>query len=224
MTAQSRVHAEREPLLLGIDLGTSHLKVRVFDLEGHVCGVGDARVPMLRPGPGCYEQDPECWWALLCGLLRDIESASPGLLARSVVVSVCGHSHGPTPYLGNRGPLGNCITWLDQRGNDEVAWMLSEIGEAAFRDEGNMVVDTCYTAAKLLWIKRHCPEIYEAAEMFLLPKDVIVHRLTNVFSTDFTDVSVTNLYSAEKNAWSEMLVASCGLDPVSYTHLRAHET
>ena len=213
MTKHTSSQPCNDRVLVGIDLGTSHLKVRVFDAEGNVCGAGSAPVPMLRPSTGCYEQDSVTWWALVCELLRRIEVEHPGLLRNAAVISVCGHSHGPTPYVKGHGPLDNCITWLDQRGSEEVAWMLSAIGETAFHDEGNMVVDTCYTAAKLLWIQLHRPDIYDASDVFLLPKDVLVHRLTEVFSTDYTDVSVTNLFSSEERGWSETLIARCGLDP-----------
>jgi len=199
-------------VLVGIDLGTSHMKIGVFDSEGSALAGHSARVPMIRPALGHHEQDPSAWWNLVCEGLHRIEADSPGLLGDVAVISVCGHSHGPTPYAEGRGALANCITWLDQRGGDEVSWMLSEIGEEPFRVEGNMVVDTCYTAAKLLWMKRHRPKIYRDADVFLLPKDTLVHRLTGVYSTDFTDVSVTNLYSAGRQDWSETLVQRCGLD------------
>lgn len=204
-------HRSDDHVLLGIDLGTSHLKVRAYNAGGLALAGGSARVPMIKACPGRYEQDSEVWWSLLREILGNMEKERPGLLARAEVISVCGHSHGPTPYASERGALGPCITWLDQRGGDEVAWMLSSIGEDAFIAEGNMVVDTCYTAAKLLWIKNHQPEIYRQADVFLLPKDVLVYRLTDSYSTDFTDASVTDLFSSKTYGWSGMLVERCGL-------------
>jgi len=204
-------HRFDDHVLLGIDLGTSHLKVRAYNAKGLALAGASVRVPMIKASPGRYEQDPEVWWRLLREILGNMERERPGLLARAEVVSVSGHSHGPTPYTRESGALGPCITWLDQRGGDEVAWILSSIGEAAFIAEGNMAVDTCYTAAKLLWIKKHQPEIYRQADVFLLPKDVLVYRLTDSYSTDFTDASVTNLFSSKTYGWSRMLVERCGL-------------
>jgi len=212
MESQNGTSESRETVFLGIDLGTSHLKVSAFDPRGRILAAGRAPVPMIRPQPGYSEQDTSGWWQLLCSILRRIERETPDVLARTGVISVCGHSHGPTPYARDRGALGPCITWLDQRGRDEVEWMVSSIGEDAFLAEGNVPLDTCYTAAKLLWIRNHRPTIYRGADVFLLPKDVLVHRLTGVFSTDFTDASVTNLFSSNTFDWSETLLKRCGLD------------
>jgi len=198
--------------LLGIDLGTSRLKTVLYDIDGRCLAAAAADVPMIRPQPGWYEQDPNSWWLLLKQALRELFSypaASPDTVR---VIGVCGQSHGPTPFSKDGNPLSNCITWLDRRGIEEVNWILNNIGEQRVLSEGNLPVDTCYTAAKLLWLKRHRLDLYKRTYKFLLPKDVLNFKLTGVYSTDITDASVTNLFSERSLSWSETLLTSCQLD------------
>jgi xylulokinase len=199
-------------VFLGLDLGTSYIKASLYDETGKVMSSARAPVPMLRPSPGHCEQSPDTWWDLAKRVIAQVLSVGTVPPSAISAVGCCGQSHGPTPYSNEEGPLANCITWVDERGREQVQWLLDKVGEQAFLSEGNLPIDTCYTAVKLLWLKENRPTLYRKTEKFLLPKDVLVHRMTGQFSTDFTDASVTNLFSSKNRDWSAELLSACGLD------------
>jgi len=198
-------------LLLGIDLGTSCLKAALYDEQGQAIATARHDVQMLSPRPGIYEQSPQTWWRNLCSLLNDLCSKIPTASQAIRVIGVCGQSHGPTPFSKSGMPISNCMTWLDQRGSQEVEWILDHVGNDVLLAEGNPAADTCYTAAKLLWLKHHKPDLYEKTHKFLLPKDVLTFKLTGEFATDVTDASVTDLFCSQTSDWSRVILDSMGI-------------
>jgi len=200
------------PLLLGIDLGTSRLKVALFNERGELLFSSSGALTMLSACPGIYEQDSRTWWQTLCGLIGELAEQVPNATNAIGAIGVCGQSHGPTPISRRGEPLGPCMTWLDRRGEQDVEWILRVVGDDLLLREGNPPADTCYTAAKLLWIKRRSPALFEEVHKFLLPKDVLVHWLTGAFCTDRTDASVTNLFSEQAMGWSDAILDRLRID------------
>jgi len=193
--------------LLGIDLGTSTLKVDIYNIKGNWIAGDSIETQMIAPNSDFKEQDPKQWWEKFKFILNNISYKDNFNLNNIVGIGICGQSHGPTPFDKNKKNIGPCITWLDQRCLKQVQYIKNVIGNEKVLEITGFPLDVAYTAAKILWIKKNQPKIYEKTEKFLLPKDVLVLNLTGVYSTDTTDASATNLFDVKKNCWSDEILS-----------------
>ena len=190
--------------LLGIDLGTSGVKVLLLPSEGSADPV-TATVPLSlsTPRAGWSEQEPEDWWQAtseaIRAALREAEVDSANIAA----VAVSGQMHGAT-LLDDVGKIIRpCILWNDQRSGEECAWITDRVGaERLLAAVGNPAL-AGFTAPKLLWLRKHEPENYARIHTVLLPKDYLNYRLTGRLCTEVSDASGTLLFDVARRAWSE---------------------
>lgn len=212
-------------LLLGIDIGTSSTKAVLIDAAGEkagtVVGVESASHPISQPRPGWSEQDPEDWW-------RSSLAAVRGALARAGVsgeqvrgIGLSGQMHGSVLVdreameSGGKsaGPLRPAILWNDQRTAAECEEIEAKVGgrPALVELVGNAAL-TGFTLPKVLWIRKHEPEVLARAAKLLLPKDYIRLRLTGRAATDVGDAAGTLLLDVDRRAWSDRMLSAFGLD------------
>jgi xylulokinase len=196
--------------LLGIDLGTSKIKVDLYSIKGVWITGSSIEIKMINSTNNFKEQDPKHWWENLKTILGNISTKNNINLNKIIGVGICGQSHGPTPFNKNKDNIGPCITWMDQRCFEQVKYIEKKIGRKKILDITGFDLDAAYTAAKILWIRQNQPDIYERTEKFLLPKDVLVLKLTGNYSTDITDASVTNLFDLRKKEWSKEIFTKLG--------------
>ncbi|MBK9123692.1 MAG: xylulokinase [Chloroflexi bacterium] len=195
------------PLTLGIDLGTSSVKVVAVDDRGGVAASGTAAYPVLRPQPSHAEQDPGVWWEAVVAAVRRVVDALPEPSA-IVAIGLSGQMHG-TVLLGADGePLRPAVIWPDQRSSREVDAMLSTHGEAWFLSHTGGLPATGFQIATLRWIQTHEPDIWAQTRHVLLPKDTIRWRLTGVLSTDPSDACGTGLLDIRARSWSADVCAA----------------
>src|SRR5262245_51082965 len=163
--------------LLGIDLGTSSVKVVVSSLEGAIQGLGTAEYPILTPKPGYAEQNATDWWTATATAVRQAvqQAADPEILA----IGFSGQMHGFVPMGADRQPQGPAIIWADQRS----AALLPEIQERIGTD---LLASTCGTApaagfmiSTLAWLQKHDPRSLDDTATLLMPKDYVRFRLTD---------------------------------------------
>jgi xylulokinase len=188
--------------LLGIDLGTSSVKVVVFTLDGSISGIGSAEYPILTPSIGYAEQDPEEWWRATAIAVRQAmhNAGHPDISS----IGFCGQMHGFALLGFDRRPLSPAIIWADQRSAD----LLPEIESIAGPD-----IKKCGTApaagfliATLFWLQRHQPELLGRAFMLLMPKDYIRLKITGELGTDESDASATGIFDVEQRVWADDLI------------------
>jgi xylulokinase len=195
-------------LLLGIDVGTTGAKTILINAEGRVLASATTKYPLLMPQPGWTEQDPEAWWnATTTSVRRVLENAR---ISSSEVtgIGLTGQMHGLVPLDKAGQVLRPAILWNDQRTVDECAWITERVGAArVLQLTGNPVLSG-FTAPKIIWMRRHEPDLYRQITHILLPKDFVRYRLTGEFVIDVTDASGTSLFDVSRRAWStEMLHA-----------------
>jgi len=198
-----------EKFILAHDLGTTGNKASLFDSEGKVRASVFAAYGTSYPRPNWVEQNPEDWWQAVCDSTRGLLLAarlSPEAIA---CVTFSGQMMGCVALDRKARPLRSAIIWADTRAVAEAEAMLARVGmEAAYRITGHRA-SASYSAAKIMWVRDHQPEIFRAAYKFVQAKDAIAARLTGVFATDLSDASGTNLYDLIAGDWSpEMLSAS----------------
>jgi xylulokinase len=182
--------------LVGLDVGTTGVKALALSPDGEVVGRADEAYPLSVPRPGWAEQDPEDW-------VRAAEQALERLGARGQRVGFSGQMHGLVALDSERRVLRPAILWNDQRTGAECAEIEERIGlERLIELTGNRALPG-FTAPKLLWVRKHEPELYERIAHVLLPKDYVRLRLFGELSTDAADASGTLLFDVASRRWSE---------------------
>ncbi len=182
--------------LIGLDVGTTGVKALALSEDGALVGRAEEEYPLSIPRPGWAEQDPEDW-------VRAAESALEALGAKSDRVGLSGQMHGLVALDADRRVLRPAILWNDQRTAAECAEIEERIGlERLIELTGNRALPG-FTAPKLLWLRRHEPDVYEQIAHVLLPKDYVRLRLTNELATDVADASGTLLLDVAGRRWSD---------------------
>ena len=193
---------------VGFDLGTSGLKAVLVDEHGR--GVRSAResYPLHTPVAGWTEQDPEVWWRALVVTSRALLDG----VAAPDAVGLTGQMHSAVALGPDHAPLGPAILWNDQRTTRECAEIRERLGDALASWTGNHI-RTAFTAPKILWLRRHHPELYASVRAILLPKDFLRLRLTGALATDVTDASGTGVFEVERRRWSGAALEALAIAP-----------
>jgi xylulokinase len=191
--------------LVGLDVGTSSTKAVAVGPEGAILGRAEVPYRVSMPAPGQAEQDPDLWW-------RAAEAALAGLdIADVAGIGVSGQMHGLVLLDEERRPLRPAILWNDQRTQAECAEIERIVGlDRLIQMTGNRAL-TGFTAPKLLWVRRHEPDVYARIAHVLLPKDYVRLRLTGELATDVSDASGTLLFDVGARTWSEEVLALLGV-------------
>lgn len=183
---------------VGLDVGTTGLKGLLVNEQGAVEATAFAGYELYRPHPGWSEQDPEDWWQAARLVMREL--AAKGLPIGAIGLS--GQMHGSVFLDAAGGCLSRAILWNDQR-------TYAECDEIERLTDGHIVEwtlnapRTAFTASKILWARRHLPEVWAKTRTVLLPKDYVRFRLTGERLTDVCDASGTNLLDVRARRWSQ---------------------
>jgi xylulokinase len=197
-------------VFLGLDLGTSELKALLLDEEGRIAAESGAPLTLSHPRPLWSEQSPEDWTAALFAALDRLAAEAPRGLAAVRAIGLSGQMHGAVLLDAADRPLRPAILWNDGRSAAECAALEAAVPEAR-AITGNRVMPG-FTAPKLLWVRRHEPEIFARIRSVLLPKDYLRLVLTGEKATDCSDASGTSWLDVGARRWSERLLAATGLD------------
>ncbi|HKH31442.1 MAG TPA: xylulokinase [Gaiellaceae bacterium] len=190
--------------LVGLDIGTTGVKALALSADGVVTGRAEQEYPLSTPRPGWAEQDPEDWVRA-----AGVALAQLGGGERSVGLS--GQMHGLVVLDSEQRVLRPAILWNDQRTAAECAEIEERIGLGRLIElTGNRALPG-FTAPKLLWLRRHEPEVYARIEHVLLPKDYVRLRLTGERATDAADASGTLLFDVSRRRWSEEVLEALEL-------------
>jgi xylulokinase len=182
--------------LVGLDVGTTGVKAVAMSPEGEVLATDEESYPLSTPHPGWAEQDPELWWSAAETVLKRLPFGE-------VRLGFSGQMHGLVCLDEADRVLRPAILWNDQRTAAECAEIEERIGlERLIELTGNRAL-TGFTAPKLLWLRRHEPEVYTRIRRILLPKDYVRLRLTGRHGIDATDASGTLLFDVRNRRWSD---------------------
>lgn len=191
---------------LGIDLGTSAVKVLIMNESGNILGTNSKPYPVDYPRNNWAQQNPEDWWIAIKEAIKELllESNIPRHSIKAI--SFSGQMHGLVALDKFNEVLMPAILWCDQRTKEECDEITKLLGQDKLtKYTGNKAL-TGFTAPKVLWVKKHRPEIYEKITHILLPKDYIRFKLTGDFATDVSDASGTLLFDVENRIWSKPML------------------
>ena len=184
---------ETAEVLIGLDVGTTGVKAVAISPEGRMLGSVTEVYTLSTPQPGWAEQDPEDWWRAAQTCLERLPEGHVGF---------SGQMHGLVVLDAEERVLRPAILWNDQRTAAECAEIEARVGlERLIELTGNRAL-TGFTAPKLLWLRRHEPDVYARIRHVLLPKDYVRLRLTGVHAIDAADASGTLLFDVAGRRWS----------------------
>jgi xylulokinase len=196
-------------MFLGIDLGTSEVKLLLLGADGRVVGQAGVPLDVSRPQPLWSEQDPHAWWQAAEAAVARLRAAHPQAWAEVRAIGLSGQMHGAVLLGEGDQVLRPAILWNDGRSHAECG----ELTAAAPRLHaiaGNLAMPG-FTAPKLLWVRKHEPAVFAAVRSVLLPKDYLAMRLTGEKVGDPSDASGTLWLDVAARDWSEELLAATGL-------------
>lgn len=202
-------------LYIGIDLGTSAVKLLLMDGEGKIWGNVSKDYPLSFPKSGWSEQNPEEWWqAVMSGLKELLSQAQKSQLEREQVagISFGGQMHGLVVLDENDQVIRPAILWNDGRAAEECEYLNEIIGKEKLSQYTANIAFAGFTAPKLLWMKNHEPELFRQISKIMLPKDYIAYKLTGVYCTDASDASGMLLYDVKHRRWSQEMCEICGIE------------
>jgi len=189
--------------LVGLDVGTTGVKAVMISPDGEVLGRAEEEYPLSIPQPGWAEQDPEDWW-------RAVER-----IGWEGPVGLSGQMHGLVLLDAAGEELRPAILWNDQRTGAECAEIEQTIGlERLIELTGNRALPG-FTAPKLLWVRKHEPEVWARVAHVLLPKDYVRFRLTGEHAIDAAEASGTLLFDVANRRWSGEVCEALGI-PVEW--------
>lgn len=196
-------------LYIGIDLGTSAVKLLLMDGDGNIQKIVSRTYPIAFPHPGWSEQNPEDWLretlAGICELTEDCDKT------QVAGIGVGGQMHGLVALDRGDAVLRPAILWNDGRTEEETDYLNNVIGKTELSRYTANIAFAGFTAPKLLWMKKHEPELFARIDKIMLPKDYINYMLSGVHCTDFSDASGMLLLDVEHRCWSKEMLGICGV-------------
>ena len=204
-------------LYIGIDLGTSAVKLLLMDASGAVLNTVSRSYPISFPHPGWSEQDPRSWREAVLGgipeLLRGFDASAVAGIGAG------GQMHGLVALDSDGEVIRPAILWNDGCTSAEVEYLNETVGRAELSRRTANIAFAGFTAPKLLWLRRHEPESFARISKIMLPKDYINYILTGVHCTDFSDASGTLLLDVEHRRWSPEMLSLCGVSEAQLPRL-----
>lgn len=196
-------------LYIGVDLGTSAVKLLLMDGDGKIQKVVSREYPLFFPHPGWSEQNPEDWYKRsMDGIKELIAEADKRQIAG---ISFGGQMHGLVVLDEKDQVIRPAILWNDGRTAKECDYLNNTIGKDKLSQYTTNIAFTGFTAPKILWMKKNEPENFSRIRKIMLPKDYLAYRLTGVFCTDVSDASGMLLFDVKNRCWSKEMCDICGI-------------
>jgi xylulokinase len=197
---------------LGIDVGTSAVKVALVDERGRVKGAAAQAQALLTPRPGWAEQRPQGWWTSTLAALKKVLRATKLDAANVAAVGLSGQMHSSVFLDAGNAVIRPALLWCDGRTTEECREITALVGDAQLaRWVGNPALEG-FTLPKVLWLRKHEPAAFARVAKIVLAKDYIRYRLTGTLATEPSDASATLMYDTANRRWSEPMMRAVGLD------------
>ena len=195
---------------IGIDLGTSAVKLVLMEESGAIQGIVSREYPLSFPHPGWSEQNPTDWYEqTIDGLKELLAEVDKSQVAG---ISFGGQMHGLVMLDEKDEVIRPAILWNDGRTIEECAYLNNVIGKENISSYTANIAFAGFTAPKLMWVKKHEPENFARVKKIMLPKDYVAYRLTGVHCTDVSDASGMLLLDVKNRCWSKEMCEICGID------------
>jgi xylulokinase len=194
-------------LYIGVDLGTSSVKLLLMDSEGNIKNIVSKEYPLYFPHPGWSEQHPKDWFEKS---IEGIKELTAGCDKSKVAgISFGGQMHGLVALDKDDNVIRPAILWNDGRTGEETAYLNDVIGKEKLSEYTANIAFAGFTAPKILWMKKHEPENFKKISKIMLPKDYLAYKLSGSFCTDVSDASGMLLMDVKNRRWSREMLEIC---------------
>lgn len=196
-------------LYIGIDLGTSAVKLLLMDGNGEIKKIVSKEYPLFFPNPGWSEQNPEDWFEQSMNGLKELTAECDK--SQIAGISFGGQMHGLVVLDEEDNVIRPAILWNDGRTGEETEYLNTVVGKETLSKYTANIAFAGFTAPKILWMKRHEPERFQKIKKIMLPKDYLVYRLCGTFCTDVSDASGMLLMDVKNKCWSKEMLEICSI-------------
>lgn len=196
-------------LYIGIDLGTSSVKLLLMNAQGKIEKTVTKEYPLYFPNPGWSEQKPEDWWQETIEGIKELTSECDK--SQVAGISFGGQMHGLVILDENDEVIRPAILWNDGRTGKETAYLNTVVGRKNLSKYTANIAFAGFTAPKILWVKANEPEHFNKIAKIMLPKDYIAYKLSRVHCSDVSDASGMLLMDVKNKCWSKEMIEICGI-------------
>ncbi|MCL2599184.1 MAG: FGGY family carbohydrate kinase, partial [Firmicutes bacterium] len=195
-------------MYLGVDLGTSSLKILLCDRDGKMLGTAKVEYACHYPNPGWSEQNPQDWYNAFVGAVKTLGKKHD--ITQIKAVSFCGHMHGLVTLDKEDAVIRPCILWNDNRSVSQTEQINTHF-EGQLLDKFGSLCFVGFTAPKLLWMRQNEPQNHQKIAKIMLPKDYLLYRVSGIFASDVTDNSGTLYFEVQSKKWSMEMCQYLGI-------------
>ena len=194
-------------LYVGVDLGTSAVKLLLMDAQGKILNTVSKEYALSFPHPGWSEQKPEDWYSqVMAGLKELLADADKSQVAG---ISFGGQMHGLVILDDQDNVIRPAILWNDGRTQKQTDYLNNVIGKDKLSQYTANIAFAGFTAPKILWVEENEPENFKKIAKIMLPKDYIAYKLSGVHCTDVSDASGMLLFDVKNRCWSKEMMEIC---------------
>ncbi len=215
--------------IITIDIGTSAVRIFAFEMNGTAIGFAKGSYPTFHTEPIYSEQDPEQVFITVLYVLKNFLTDKISH-KKYKVVAICFSAamHSVLPVDKNGVPLGNAITWADNRGKKEADDLKKLAVAKTIYDNTGTPIHPMSPLIKIAWIKRHDKERFSKTDKFIAIKNYVIQQLTGECVIDYSLASATGLFNIHKLHWDANALAYAGISadklptpvPVFHSSLR----
>ena len=194
-------------LYIGVDLGTSAVKLLLMNEAGHIEKIVSREYPLSFPHSGWSEQNPYDWYDKTLDGLKELLSECDKSLGDGI--SFGGQMHGLVTLDAQDEVVRPAILWNDGRTTEETAYLNEQIGRERLTGYTANIAFAGFTAPKILWMQKNEPDLWAKVKKIMLPKDYLAYRLSGTFCTDYSDASGMLLMDVKNKCWSKEMMEIC---------------
>ncbi len=196
-------------LYIGVDLGTSAVKLLLMDEKGEIKKIVSREYPLYFPHPGWSEQKPEDWFKQSMDGIKELTAECDK--ENVAGISFGGQMHGLVALDENDEVIRPAILWNDGRTGEETDYLNQVIGKEKLSEYTANIAFAGFTAPKILCMKKHEPDNFAKIKKIMLPKDYLAYKLSGSFCTDVSDASGMLLMDVKNRCWSKEMLDICGI-------------
>lgn len=197
-------------IVIGVDLGTSNIKVIACSLEGKIVFRTSAACELLQPSPEQAEHHPETILSLVTQLLKEAFDSVDHKQIKAVSFSAAMHSIIAIDAAGNC--LTNALLWGDTRATEQEARLKKDGTATLLYQQTGVPLHPALPVCKILWWKENEPKIFNSADKFISLKEFIIHRYFGVYKTDHSIAAASGLQDLHQLEWSTLALETAGID------------